>query len=514
MVPRTFPSTYQTANGETRMVVFFLSSVSGLRKWVDYIPVKFTMLETQVNNSYNNNGVILVDPLSSTTNRQAWVDYVPVFVDANDTAAWRVDANGFIPVGFSTKPTLNLDFAGTKTLDSRITFTRASNATYFDANGVMQTASNDVARFDHNPTTLQSLGLLIEEQRTNLLTYSEDFANAAWTKTRASITANTIVAPDGTLTGDKLVEDTTATNTHQIIQTISQTKNATYTFSFYAKAAERTFCRVFLNGFSGNNIRASFNLVTGVVSATGFGGNGSFSNASAVSVGNGWFRCSLVGIPSASAGTGFDAQINLATDGTITGDSYTGNGFDGIFIWGAQVEAGAFATSYIPTTVAAATRNADVATMTGTNFSSWYNATEGTLYGQFSSYASGARAIVGISDGTLNNRIQFFANTGNPYTIASRLVSGGTQTNPANTGSIAVDAVGKAALAYAVGTGQGAISVNGGSVATSNPAAVAVGVNALDVGRGTALGNLSGHIQRIAYYPVRLSNDQLQALTR
>lgn len=110
--------------------------------------------------------------------------------------------------------------------------------------------------------------------------------------------------------------------------------------------------------------------------------------------------------------------------------------------------------------------------------------------------------------------IRFFANTGNPYTIASRLVSGGTQTNPANTGSIAVDAVGKAALAYAVGTGQGAISVNGGSVATSNPAAVAVGVNALDVGRGTALGNLSGHIQRIAYYPVRLSNDQLQALTR
>jgi hypothetical protein len=513
MVPRTFPSTYETANGQTRMVVFFLSSVSGLRKWVDYIPVKFTMLETQVNNSYNNNGVILVDPLSSTTNKQAWVDYVPVFVDENDTAAWRVDANGFIPVGFSTKPTLNLDFAGTKTLDPRVTFTRASNATYFDANGVMQTAGNDVARFDHNPTTLQSLGLLIEEQRTNLLTYSSEFDNAAWTKTRSSITANTIVAPDGTLTGDKLVEDTSATNSHLVIQTSTATKNATYTFSFFAKAAERSFCRVFLNGFSGNNIRVSFNLNTGATSASGFGGTGSFSNAAAVSVGNGWFRCFITGIPSTAAGTGFDAQINLATDGTINGDLYTGNGTSGIFIWGAQLEAGAFPTSYIPTVAATATRNADVASMTGTNFSSWYNATEGTLFvdALVSPNIANFPSSFTISDGTDANRLSLYLFTNGFY---GNIRSGGApQGDPSRLVSPVVGAPYKAAMGVVV---NNAILAANGSVGTADTSLLMpVGVNQARIGTnqaGTAVSNTT--IKRIAYYPVRLSNDQLQALTR
>jgi hypothetical protein len=129
------------------------------------------------------------------------------------------------------RPTLDLNFAATKRLDPRIAFTRTSTGTFVGSNGLIQTAVSGAPRFDHNPTTGESLGLLVEEARTNHNTYSEQFDNAAWVKTRSSITSNTIVAPDGTLTGDKLVEDTTASNTHQISQSASLTAG-THTYSY------------------------------------------------------------------------------------------------------------------------------------------------------------------------------------------------------------------------------------------------------------------------------------------
>ena len=138
------------------------------------------------------------------------------------------------------KPTLLLDFANVKALDPRITFTRASTATYYDAFGVMQTAASGVARFDSNPTTGESLGLLIEEQRTNLLTYSAQFDNAAWSKPNSdTITANTVVAPDGVLSGDAFVE-TTATGTHTLFQNATLVGGTVYTLSVYLQAACRS----------------------------------------------------------------------------------------------------------------------------------------------------------------------------------------------------------------------------------------------------------------------------------
>ena len=114
-------------------------------------------------------------------------------------------------LGFTVNPNiptaaLNLNFT-TGTLDSRITFTRSTTGSYYNSAGVLSTAAINAPRFDYDPVTLESVGLLIEESRTNLLTYSEQFDNAVWTKSNASITANAIIAPDGTLTADKLVED-------------------------------------------------------------------------------------------------------------------------------------------------------------------------------------------------------------------------------------------------------------------------------------------------------------------
>ena len=139
----------------------------------------------------------------------------------------------------TVRPTLNLDFAKTKALDPRITFTRASTATFVGSNGLIQTAASGAPRFDHNPATGESLGLLVEGARTNLLLRSEEFDNAYWGKTRSSVTANATTSPAGTLTADKLIEDTTASNSHQLVVS-PVTASGIYTCSVYAKAAERT----------------------------------------------------------------------------------------------------------------------------------------------------------------------------------------------------------------------------------------------------------------------------------
>ena len=196
---------------------------------------------------------------------------------------------------------------------------------------VLMTAASGVARFDHNPVTQESLGLLIEEQRTNLLTYSEQFDNAAWTKTKSSITANTIIAPDGTLTGDKLVEDSTL-GEHYPIQLVSLTTGTTYTGSVYVKAGERTSIRLQAAGGAFSTYaqsNADFNLATGTVTA-----QGSLSlGATITSVGNGWFRCTL---SVATVATSTGGIFPILSNGSTT--SYTGNGYSGIYIWGAQLE--------------------------------------------------------------------------------------------------------------------------------------------------------------------------------
>jgi hypothetical protein len=224
----------------------------------------------------------------------------------------------------------------------------------------LQTAASGVARFDHDPVTTESLGLLIEEQRTNLLTYSEDFTDGSWVKSNTTITSNTITAPDGTLTGDKLVE-TSGAGVRQLYKTPSLSA-VSHSFSAYFKASERYWFKLNLTG-SG----AYFDLSTGVIGTIDAG-----VTAAMTAVGNGWYRCSIV--RTVSAGTNY-TEIQLAL--TNGGGSYTGDGYSGIFIWGAQLEAGAFPTSYIPTVASQVTRAADSASMTGTNFSDWYRADEG-----------------------------------------------------------------------------------------------------------------------------------------
>lgn len=169
--------------------------------------------------------------------------------------------------------------------------------------------------------------------RRNLLTYTEQFANAAWIKTNASITTNTTVAPDGTITADKLVEDT-ATAVHRAFQGIV-TNAVQYTFSFYAKADNRNWAYV---GFTtGASEYVYFDLLNGVVGNTDF----RYTSASITNVGNGWYRCSVS--RQASATTWYVEIGSASANGT---SNYTGDGTSGIFIWGAQLEQASTASLY------------------------------------------------------------------------------------------------------------------------------------------------------------------------
>lgn len=273
------------------------------------------------------------------------------------------------------RPTLDLNFAGSRIVDPRIAFSRSGTTnvvSYFDEKGVMKFAPPNVPRIDFDPVTGECKGLLIEEQRTNLLKYSEQFDNAAWGKTNTTITANAIVSPAGVLTADKLVE-TVTTGEHTLSFSLGVTSGVSYTFSLFAKAGERSKLRILFSaaGF-GTNTQDLFNLSTGTVDDNQSGG------ASIISMGNGWYR--VVVTKTAIATTTSTFQIRVCNTESAT--NYTGDRTSGLYVWGAQLEVGSFPTNYIPTTTAQVTRAADSASMTGANFSSWYNTT-GTILAKY-----------------------------------------------------------------------------------------------------------------------------------
>jgi len=217
------------------------------------------------------------------------------------------------------------------------TFTRASAATYIDRYGVLKSVSADTPRFTAE-------GLLIEGASTNLLTYSEQFDNGAWVKTNASVTPNSTVDPYGTNLADKLVEDT-SNGVHIIDRNISVVSGSTYSFSIFAKAGERNKIRL---SAASLGARIDADLSNGTLSG---GAGAGYVSSSISALGNGWYRISLTYTETT---TGSRSQACYLISGSST--SYTGDGTSGLYIFGAQLEAMPFASSYMPTTSAAAAR--------------------------------------------------------------------------------------------------------------------------------------------------------------
>lgn len=227
------------------------------------------------------------------------------------------------------------------------------------ASGPSGVKVNGLIPFAPNVPRITDKGLLVEEARTNLLLRSREFGNASWVKSATTVTAAQVVAPDGTTTADFLKEDGT-TAFHRLGQTITVTANTAYVASIYAKAGTRRYVWLQPN-FSGFTNDGVFDLQTGAVSGTG---------ASITALGNGWYRCS-VSFTTGAATTSLDLRPGLSTSMAIA--SYSGDNTSGAYIWQADLQAGSFITSPIPTTTAAATRAADNPYITGL----------GSILGQF-----------------------------------------------------------------------------------------------------------------------------------
>jgi hypothetical protein len=352
----------------------------------------------------------------------------------------------------------------------------------------LQTAPINTPRFDFNPTTGESLGFLIEQSSTNLLTYSQDYTNAVWTKaTGCTVNNSATIAPDGTQTANS-ISQTTNGDTNGVYRTGAIFQSGR-TVSLYLKAGEITS----VTAQNGAGQQWTFNLTTGVFSSV----NAVYTTSS-VSVGNGWWRLQIV--LGSVAGTDF-----------FIGATSGASAYNKFYMWGFQIEALAFSTSYIATTSAQVTRASDNASMTGTNFSSWYNNQQGTLYAENLKTTSGGSASFGvasISNGTSSNSTNLYINPTVSLTDIDVLNNGATQFSYYS-GAYAK----KQAVSFANNSMAGS---SGGTISTSSTGLVPSNVNQLVLGNVYSTSQsyqLNGWIKKLAYYPIAVTSAQLQALT-
>lgn len=411
-----------------------------------------------------------------------------------------------------TTPSLDLPFADSKSLVDAITgrqlvtFARASSATFIDSAGTLQTAAVDVPRFDHNPTTGESLGLMVEEARTNSLIYSED--TSQWlTPANITLSQNQTTAPDGASTADQYLE-TAATGLHiQDGMPFTFVTSTVYTYSVFVKSiGGRNFeigypPTIFTNRFARFNLSGSGSVQ----------GSDAGVTASIQAYANGWYRCSATN----TCASGASARIGNFIINDSFSRSYAGDVTKGLFIWGAQLEVAAFPTSYIPTTTAAVTRSADVASITGANFSSWYRQDEGTVF------AEGAAVLPATI--TAHRPLVYFGDASATDRWESRYVSIGAGSrvyvNDENATqadfSFATPTSGQSVkIVSAIAANNFAACVNGGTV-NSDAAGTLPAPDRMDVGASIGnTNNLNGTIRRLTYWPQRLSNSTLQTITQ
>jgi hypothetical protein len=294
-------------------------------------------------------------------------------------------------------------------------FTRATTGTYYDSAGVLQTAAINAPRFNFNPANLAAgPSLLVEAAATNVLTYSEQFDNAIWTKANVTITPNAVAAPNGAVTAGFLKESS-STSSHSVSETSTVTAGA-YTYSVYAKAATRSSIQLGAwDGAVGTD--SVFNLTTGTVTSQGAG-----TTATITSVGGGWFRCAVTRTVVAGSSTFYTYLYN----GSYT---YAGDNTSGLYIWGAQLEASSAATSYIQSVASAVTRAADVNTaMLVTNvpeadYAAWSAAT---------TYLVGQR-VLDYTTHTIYESITGTSATVTASVASPSLITWNNHTLPANT---------------------------------------------------------------------------------
>ena len=349
--------------------------------------------------------------------------------------------------------------------------------------------------------------LLLEGQRTNLNTYSDNLYNAVYVKQNVTISANNTTSPSGYVDADKIVEDTANTNKNCRFPNTSLTSGTTYNVSFFAKPDNCDVIAIREGAVSGDAITYKFS--TGTTSLQGT----RFTSLVVTDYANGFKRISVNFLPTSTASHNFRIQLlgnayNQTTNTNAGTYTYLGDGVSGVWAWGCTVEAGNYPTSVIPTLGAAVTRGADSASKTG--ISSLIGQTAGTIYAEWTANnVSTSGRILAIGDGTFANRIAILEDAGTIrlYISTSSVVQADLTSLGNYTGTH------KIAVAYA--NNDLKVYIDGVTVVTqtslSVPLCSVVYVGTLEDGTGAT--PLGGGIKQTLLFPTRLSNADLAALT-
>lgn len=345
--------------------------------------------------------------------------------------------------------------------------------------------TDDLPRVDYSGGGCPSL--LLEPSRTQLLPYSEYFG-IDWNFQQLSVTSNVITSPEGVINASKLIEDS-SNNRHIMYDPLSSSSGTTYTFSIFAKSAERSFLTMRLDSDT-PVINTWFNLSDGSI-GTSQGGSPTIKD-----MGNGWYRCSVQ--YTSTGGIIYSVAGVAITDGNL---NYQGNGTSGIYIYGAMLEAGSYSTSYIPSYGTSTSRSADSCSLT--NASNLIGQSEGTLFFQLKD-TNNLTAYLGVDNGSTGTRILIYGI--NDQKIYTQVRNSGTVIFSASSSVIS----GGVKVAVSFDSSGSVFYVNGVQVST---------------GSGTTYTNLSqvtfNHssqigvkIKQAILFPTRLTNDQLAELTK
>lgn len=393
------------------------------------------------------------------------------------------------------------------------TITRAGNtATRVNASGLVEVVNADIARFDYDPVTLALKGLLVEEARTNLLLRSAEFDNAAWTNTGTPVvTANVAVAPDGTTSADS-IEDNEALFPSGRYQDIAVANDSvTRALSIFVKktTGNAHWAAITLTYLGGTSVSTSVPINTN----TGALGSTTGTTATNVVDFGAYWRVSLTATNNSLGNTTLRATLHPAWN------SSGGSNNDALAVgantfWGAQLEAGSFPTSHIPTTSAAVARNADDCSVLLSAISG-YNFAAVTLSAELYAGPSGGSSndsFAAISDASGNNSIFYGRNaTNGSFRINNR--SGGVidADMETNVGSWSANAL--ARVAYAQTVNDGALTINAAAPITDTSLTMPVSPTTFYIGNRRNAAHINGHIRKLRLFNKRVSNAELQAMT-
>jgi hypothetical protein len=406
---------------------------------------------------------------------------------------------------------VDLDFNSGRYYDSSTPNPRA--ATDFlsctrASTGYAKTSTGTLISFASNALRLTDLGLLVEDARTNIAQHSDDITDAYWNKGNVTATADQAVAPDGTTSMDKLDDGTVASDRHYTERNDATIIGGTaYTWSAFVKDNGRRYVSLVMGTVVPSNMAVVVDLQTGTITQSGIvtaGGGMTFSGAQIEPFANGVYRISISGIIGSSNTTVF-YNIALSNTGTPSSFSfgcptYTGTN-QSVFVWGMQLEAGAFPSSYIPTTGTSATRAADNITISGAAQTIIAAAT-GSIVAQVGTQA-GTSFAANIVDSNGTNVLGFNASNNALASLVATLATANTGNRNAGDDKIG--------LAWS-GAGR-SIVLNGGTVATDASAQTPSSTQKL--GSANATSNfIYAYVERLTLFNSKLADATLQGFTR